>query len=149
MYPAIVKVATGVTSRIVEPSTSFTEADLDQIMSVPNYIYFEEHHPVSSYFKLFGEKYMTNGPAFLREEVKDEGANFSSNCKKPATMVNNFFQDEDVENKNPNRMIDTSGKGSNSKSSFGPFKKQSAALSAKDDSKSKAQIGFHPSSFPF
>ena len=38
----IVKVATGVTSRIVEPSI-FTEAEMDQIMSVPSYIYFEEH----------------------------------------------------------------------------------------------------------
>ena len=37
----IVKVATGVTSRIVEPSI-FTEAEMDQIMSVPSYIYFEE-----------------------------------------------------------------------------------------------------------
>lgn len=48
MMPTIVKVATGVTSRIVEPS-AFSEADLDQILNVPNYIYFEEHHPVDSY----------------------------------------------------------------------------------------------------
>ena len=48
MMPTIVKVATGVTSRIVEPS-AFSEVDLDQILNVPNYIYFEEHHPVESY----------------------------------------------------------------------------------------------------
>ena len=48
MIPKIVKVAAGVTSRIVEPSI-FTEADLDQIMNVPSYIYFEEHHSVESY----------------------------------------------------------------------------------------------------
>ena len=44
----IVKVATGVTSRIVEPSI-FTEAEMDQIMNVPSYIYFEEHHALESY----------------------------------------------------------------------------------------------------
>ena len=46
--PMIVKVATGVTSRIVEPSI-FTEAEMDQIMNVPSYIYFEEHHALESY----------------------------------------------------------------------------------------------------
>ena len=39
--PTIVKVATGVTNKIVEPSGMLLpDADLEQIMSVPNYIYF-------------------------------------------------------------------------------------------------------------
>lgn len=103
MIPKIVKVAAGVTSRIVEPNI-FTEADLDQIMNVPSYIYFEEHHSVESYnfdrmraedvfsgFRPFQEApFFRNGVQCLNEEIKDEGLGFG--LKRPNPQIGNFMR---------------------------------------------------------
>ena len=42
--PAILRVAGGATARIVDPSV-VSEADFEQLMAVPSYIYCEEHYP--------------------------------------------------------------------------------------------------------
>lgn len=127
--PLIVKVATGVTSRIVEPST-FTEAEMDSIMNVPSYIYFEEHHCLESYkftraanprfvgFRpFFSNADPKNSLSYPAEEVKDE-LDGCAGIKRPYSFQNKIMQvsnqdgfSSDQENVNPNSqcMIVTTG----------------------------------------
>lgn len=106
------------------------DADLEQIMSVPNYIYFEEHYATETYGirpkapqnvirPLMCKSKEGLNSNFELEEIKDEG--FSS-FKRPHPLIGNFMQrehslregSEESENRDPNSrpattMISTTG----------------------------------------